>query len=90
MSQFDLESVIGAVIKAEGKNAESPDFFKDRRALDRRRGHVECLIPRAQCRRANRRRSSMREFSSQPWWLQIEYAVEKPLSASRSQLLGVK
>lgn len=90
MYQFDLESVINALIKAEGNNVESSDFFKDRRAIDRRRGDVECLIPRGRCRRTNRRRSSVREFSSQPWWLQIEYAVEKPLSASRTPLVGVK
>lgn len=90
MSELDLESVIDAVVKAEGIAIQKKDFFEDRRALDRRRSSVDCLIPRGKCRRSGKRRSSLREFSSQPWWLHIEYAVEKPLNRLRRSLFSVK
>lgn len=85
-----MESVIDAVTKAEGAKAVENDIFRDRRSLDRRRQQVECLIPRGKCRRADPRRCSNREFSSKPWWLHIEYVVEKPLGRRNSQLNSVK
>ena len=90
MLELDLESVIDAVVKAEGGELQKQNFFEDRRTLDRRRGHADSLIPRGQCRRANKRRCSLREFSSRPWWLHIEYAIEKPLSRARASLFSVK